>query len=161
MEEIAELSPTDVVKKTQIMVELFNIHAEEESYWHQRSHARWLLHGDQNTAYFHRIANGRKRRNTVHSLDNDGVLVEGTKELLAHATDYSKNLFGPAPGNLFKLSPSLWSEEDTLNEQDNNDLTRPFTVEEIKKMLCSLWRLTVHLVRIIFLRSFTNIVGRW
>jgi hypothetical protein len=32
MEEIAELSPTDVVKKTQIMVELFNIHAEEESY---------------------------------------------------------------------------------------------------------------------------------
>jgi hypothetical protein len=61
MEEIAELSPTDVVKKTQIMVELFNIHAEEESYWHQRSHARWLLHGDQNTAYFHRIANGRKK----------------------------------------------------------------------------------------------------
>jgi hypothetical protein len=32
MEEIAELSPTDVVKKSQIMVELFNIHAEEESY---------------------------------------------------------------------------------------------------------------------------------
>jgi hypothetical protein len=78
---------------------------------------------------------GGKRINIVHSLDNNGVLVEGTKELLAHATDYYKNLFGPAPGNLFKLSPSLWSEEEMLNEQDNNDLTRPFTVEEIKKCI--------------------------
>jgi hypothetical protein len=36
---------------------------------------------------------------------------------------------------LFKLSPNLWSEEEMLNEQDNNDLTRPFTVEEVKNAL--------------------------
>jgi mannosylglycoprotein endo-beta-mannosidase len=87
MEENVALSPDDVLR---IMVELYNIHAEEESYSHQRSHARWLLHGDQNTSYFHKIANGRKRRNYVHSLDDNGVLVEGTYNLLEHATAYYK-----------------------------------------------------------------------
>jgi mannosylglycoprotein endo-beta-mannosidase len=130
-EEKKELTPEEVVTKTQIMVDLYNIHAEEESYWHQRSHARWLLHGDQNTSYFHKIANGRKQRNTVHSLNDNGVLVEGTRDLLKHATDYYKKLFGPAPGNMFNLSPTLWTEDETLNVADNADLTRPFTVEEI------------------------------
>jgi hypothetical protein len=50
MEENATLSPDDVARKTYIMVELYNIHAKEEPYWHQRSHARWLLHGDHNTS---------------------------------------------------------------------------------------------------------------
>jgi hypothetical protein len=67
-----------------------------------------LLLGDQNTSYFHKIANGRKRKNTVHSLDDQGVLVEGTDNLLKHATSYYKELFGPAPGNMFDISPGLW-----------------------------------------------------
>jgi hypothetical protein len=39
---------------------LCNIHGKEKISWHQRSHARQLLHGDQNTSYFNKIANGRK-----------------------------------------------------------------------------------------------------
>jgi hypothetical protein len=132
------LAPEKVVKKTQIKVELYNIHAEEESYWHQISHARWLLHGDQNTSYSRKIANGRKKRNTVHSLDDNGVLVEGMGDLLIHATDYYKKWFGPAPSNMFNLSPNLWTDEETLNAADNADLTRPFTTEEIKKALFSM-----------------------
>lgn len=132
------MTPEEVVNKTQIMVDLYNIHVEEESYWHQRTHARWILHGDQNTSNFYKIANGRKRRNTVHSLDDNGVLVEGTGNLLNHATYYYKKLFGPPPGNMFNLSPTLWTEDETLNSIDNADLSRPFTVEEIKKALFSM-----------------------
>jgi hypothetical protein len=64
VEEIDELSPDDVVGKTKIMVELYNIHVDEESYWRQQSHARSLRQGDQNSSYFHKIANGIKK----HSL---------------------------------------------------------------------------------------------
>jgi 2'-5' RNA ligase len=64
LEESDELTPDDVVRKMEIMVEQYNIHVDEESYWHQRSHARWLLQGVQNTSYFHKIANGRKRKKT-------------------------------------------------------------------------------------------------
>jgi hypothetical protein len=35
-------------------------------------------------------------------LDN-GSIIEGTVNLVKHGTDYYKNLFGPAPDNLFPI----------------------------------------------------------
>jgi mannosylglycoprotein endo-beta-mannosidase len=61
-----------------IMVELMEIYKEEELLWYQKSHEKWLLEGDLNTRYFHRVANGRKRKNTMISLDDNGVVIEGT-----------------------------------------------------------------------------------
>lgn len=70
---------------------------DEELFWHQKSHERWLLKGDNNTDFFHKVANGRCRKNTMHSLECDSFVTEGTKNLLAHATAFYKDLFGPAP----------------------------------------------------------------
>jgi mannosylglycoprotein endo-beta-mannosidase len=67
---------------------------QEETYWVNRCHENWLLKGDNNTSYFHKIANGRKRKNNVVSLENNGELIEGDENLLKHATDYYKELFG-------------------------------------------------------------------
>lgn len=94
-----------------------------------------MLKGDLNTDYFHKIANGRKRKNTIHSLRVGEVEVVGTDNLIAHATKYYKELFGPAPGNQFHLDPDTWSEEEKLNEADNIDLCREFTETEVKEAL--------------------------
>jgi hypothetical protein len=130
-EEYDALSSEDFIRKTEVLIELQKIYADEELFWLQRSHERWLLEGDQNTAYFHRVTNGRRRKNLIHVLKDGNVNIEGTKNLLKHATDYYKSLFGPAPGNLLHLDESLWSSDENLNENDNLDLTGPFTVEEI------------------------------
>jgi hypothetical protein len=34
----------------------------EELYWRKRSNENWLLKGDKNTDYFHKNANGKKRK---------------------------------------------------------------------------------------------------
>jgi hypothetical protein len=78
------------------------------------------------------MANGRKRKNTSQSLDNNGVLIEGTKDLLQHAIECYKKLFCPAPANLFHLAHDLWTQDEKLNEYDNDDLTRPFLVIKLK-----------------------------
>jgi hypothetical protein len=57
-------------------VEHFNIFAEEKNIWYPRTHLRWLLEGDENVAYFHMLANERERRNTMHFVDDNGVLIE-------------------------------------------------------------------------------------
>jgi hypothetical protein len=66
-EELAEIErleeetilPTILLdRKTCLQAELLKIMEEEELYWHKRSNENWLLKGDNNTAYFHRKANG-------------------------------------------------------------------------------------------------------
>jgi hypothetical protein len=77
LEEMNDLSPELNLRKTNIHVKLFNLFAEEELLWYQRSHEKWLLEGDLNTSYFHRVANGRKRKNTMFSLKENDILIEG------------------------------------------------------------------------------------
>lgn len=137
-EEVAILSLGLFERKVQIQAEPDALYAEEELGWMQKSHENWILKGDNNTTYFHRISNGRKRKNTIYHLKNGEVNIEGTKNLLDHATSYYKELFGPSPGNFFSLSPDLWAAHEVLNDQDNEDLTRPFQMDELKDALFSM-----------------------
>jgi mannosylglycoprotein endo-beta-mannosidase len=60
--ESAPLSPSEYIRKTEILVELHNIYADEEIYWLQKTTERWLLKEDHNSAYFHIVANGRRQK---------------------------------------------------------------------------------------------------
>jgi hypothetical protein len=54
---------------------------------------------------------------------------------LKHATSYYKSLFGPGEGDAIDVDPSLWHEESKVNMQENYELTKPFSEEEIKYAL--------------------------
>ena len=82
--------------------------------------------------YFHRIANGRKRRNLIIRLENGDKNIEGDAELLAHATEFYKNLFGPELGNTFPLDLALWDDGEKVSEAENDILCQPFSEDEIK-----------------------------
>jgi len=77
-------------------------------------------------------------KNTIHSLTNGETFIEGTKNLLNHATAFYKELFGLAKGNLFHLSIDRWSSDEKLSVDDNIILTSVFTEEEVKKALFSM-----------------------
>jgi hypothetical protein len=121
-------------EKGEIQYKLMKIYEEEEMYWFSRSSEKWLLEGDNNTAYFHRVANGRKRKNTMYSLKKDDINIQGTADLLVHATEYYKQLFGPGEGNKMQLADDIWSAEEKLSEADNRALLEPFT-EEVQSTL--------------------------
>jgi hypothetical protein len=57
---------------------------------------------------------------------------------LQHETKYYKDLFGPAPSNMFRLDPNLWKPEEKLNVEDNENLCRHFTIDEVEKALFSM-----------------------
>jgi DNA-binding PadR family transcriptional regulator len=100
LEEDNLLFVDQMARKTQLMHDLIKINEEEELYWFKRLREKWVLEGDNSTEFFRRVANRRKRRNTIISLEDGSNTIEGDDNLLAHATEYYKNLFGPAPGNL-------------------------------------------------------------
>jgi hypothetical protein len=124
-------------RKGEIQFKLMKIYEEEELYWFSRSSEKWLLEGDNNTAYFHRVANGRRRKNTMYSLKKDDIHIQGTADLLTHATEYYKMLFGPGEGNLMQLADSVWSVQEKLSDEDNIKLTEPFSEEDNIKVVCT------------------------
>jgi hypothetical protein len=112
IEEDNVLSLQQMQRKVEINSCLLKILEEEELYWHKRSHEKWLHEGDNNTEYFHRVANGRKRKNTIISLASDGGVIEGVDNLINHATDFYKNLFGETQSCTIKLDESLWGGDE-------------------------------------------------
>jgi hypothetical protein len=107
----------------------------EESYWHQRSREKWLLQGDSNTAFFHKMSNGCKRKRTIFSLKDGDKIIQGTPDLLDHATAFYKNLFGPAIDYGIRLANDTWSAEEKMDDLDRESMDRPFSEEEIKNTI--------------------------
>jgi hypothetical protein len=105
LEEKGALPAQLLERKTFIQAEILRSAVEEELYWHKRSNSTWLLKGDNNTDYFHRIANGKKRKNAIFSLQHGEITIEGEKEILVHATNYYKDLFGPSDNPKMKNGP--------------------------------------------------------
>jgi hypothetical protein len=110
LEELNGLDAEQVILKTKLISENLELLDQEESYLFNRSHEQWLLKGDNNTSYFYRIANGRKRKNIVISLEHDGNTIEGDENLLKHATEYYAELFGPEVEHNVQIYQSLWNE---------------------------------------------------
>jgi hypothetical protein len=94
-----------------------------------------LLQGDNNTSFFHRIANGRKRKRTMFSLKDGSDTIQGTLGLLELATKLYKNLFGPVVDTGVRLNDSVWEEDEKLDDTNRENLDMPFTEEEIDEVI--------------------------
>jgi hypothetical protein len=73
------ISLGQVERKVQLHALLLAMHEEEEMYWFKRAHEKWVHEGDNNTEYFHRIANGRKRKNSILVFTNEGEEIRGVR----------------------------------------------------------------------------------
>lgn len=51
--------------------ECIKILRQEDEYWMKRSKAHWLKNGDANTKFFHVVASGRKKKNSIEKLKGD------------------------------------------------------------------------------------------
>lgn len=114
------------------------------------SHFKSLMYCDYHDYISQCIINGREKY-IMYSLYSDGTLVEGTDNILKHATTQYRDLFGPAPRNLFAISPDLWNEDERINESDNMSLLDLFLRKKLS-MLCLLWRI-IKLMVLIQLRK--------
>lgn len=67
IEQYEGLTDVQYQERYRLEEELESIITEEQIYWQQRGGEQWILHGDANTAYFHLIANGKKRKKKYHT----------------------------------------------------------------------------------------------
>jgi hypothetical protein len=80
--------------RTDSTVMLDQIYLDEETYWQQRARLKWLLEGDMNTIFFHMVANNRRRKNLILSLQINDTININITDITLHILGYLKNLLG-------------------------------------------------------------------
>jgi hypothetical protein len=89
--------------RTDSTVILDQIYLDEETYWQQRVRLKWLLEGDMNTIFFHMVANNRRRKNLILSLQINDTINFNITDITSHILGYFKNLLGNEEKKLVSL----------------------------------------------------------
>ncbi|KAK1648056.1 hypothetical protein QYE76_065861 [Lolium multiflorum] len=155
------LSDDALSKQRELQIQIENLLEQEEIYWVQRGRANWLRHGDQNTAFFHRFASGRRKRNFIKQLTNEsGNIIDDQDQMMDIASGYFQHLFtsevqDPDQGVIDKVLPCVTNEM-------NDILTAPYTREEVKKAMFNIGDLKApgpDGLHAIFYKRFWHIIG--
>ncbi|XP_022042256.1 uncharacterized protein LOC110944921 [Helianthus annuus] len=96
----------------------------------QRSRVRWAMHGDDNTAYFHGVINGRKAVNAIQGILVDGVWVSKPSLVKREILKFFREHFSEA----LRVRPTLRC--DNINKvplELVDELIQPFSKEDIKE----------------------------
>ncbi|KAK1300868.1 hypothetical protein QJS10_CPB13g01356 [Acorus calamus] len=129
-EEVAMLDKTARNTRGAAKGELAEILKTEEIEWRQKSKALWLHAGDNNTKFFHRAANQRRRANRITQINIEGRLWEEQSEIRANLVEHFKRAFSKRRG----WKPT-WEDPELpkLGAEQREFLEAPFSEIEIHR----------------------------
>ncbi|OAY85604.1 hypothetical protein ACMD2_24263 [Ananas comosus] len=99
--------------------------------WKTRAKQRWLKEGDGNTKFFHAVANGRKRVNSIEVIEDNGRYISREEQKRSYFLNKFKQLF--CRQDMRSWHHGDWSELYKTSRVSNPELlTAPFSMEEVK-----------------------------
>ena len=130
-EDLSGLSHEDQTRRTRIKGEITHLASLEISR-RQKSRLLFVKEGDNNTRFFHRVANSHRRTNYLRGIEVDGVLYEDEDEVRSKVVHFYQSLY--TESNTW--CPSMDGLEFTSIEKDERlELERDFSKEEVVKVL--------------------------
>jgi hypothetical protein len=114
---------------------LVNLYQKEENYWRQRSHIKWTVEGDANTAYFHAIANGQRRKCAITSLSTPSGPITDQQDIQSHVYAFYRELMGTEEPQLITLISSLWDVDSQVSNAENVAFSLTFSHQELDEVL--------------------------
>ena len=127
-EEEFGLSDAESCERVEARSEVENLLSLEEISWRQKSRMLWIKEGDNNTKFFHKMANSRRRFNHLSFLEVDGVIYEEETKIAAQVVNFYKNLYQESE----EWRPFVEGLEfDQIDGSERDWLERRFEKEEI------------------------------
>ena len=76
-----------------VVGELDNLAHLEETSWRQKSRVFWLKEGNNNTKFFHKMANSNRRRNYMKTVEVDDIVHETDQEIRDNVVSFYEDLY--------------------------------------------------------------------
>ena len=92
-EGVLGLTETERDERYEVRSQVEHLLSLEETSWRQKSRMLCIKEGDNNTKFFHKIANSHKRYNHLSFLEVDGVIYEDRAEIAAQVVQFYKTLY--------------------------------------------------------------------
>ena len=92
-EELGGLSLADRDRRKVVLSELDKLAHLEETSWKQKSRVLWLKKGDNNTRFFHKMANFNRRHNFMKRVEVGGVIHENASAIKDNVVCFYENLY--------------------------------------------------------------------
>ena len=96
-----------------------------------RAKVRKIVQQDNNTQFFHMIANGKHRKKRNFQLEQDEGTILGQENLKLYISNYYKQLFGPPEDNFVSMDESRVEDVPQLVADENDILIAPFSEKEV------------------------------
>ncbi|XP_039117657.1 uncharacterized protein LOC120253385 [Dioscorea cayenensis subsp. rotundata] len=136
LKEARNLSLGELAQELHLLNSLEDIRKQEEINWRQRSRLQWLQEGDENTKFFHSMANGRKCRNLIPGFFHESRLISNPKAVGRMFVNRFQQQFGSK--RTWRLKVDLSKLLAHKRHVDLTGLDRPFTMIEVKDAVFSL-----------------------
>jgi hypothetical protein len=128
LEEDEQLSLEDKLARDHLKSDFEHVLLMDEITWRQKSWALWLREGDNNTRFFHRIANSTRRFNTIFRLLLDGAVTSDQTKIGDGLVNFYSQIFMDDEVRRPLLDGLSFS---TIDEADCAALDRPFSEDEV------------------------------
>ena len=87
------LSEVELGERAVLRSQIQNLLSLEEVSWRQKLRMLCIKEGDNNTKFFHEVANSRRRYNHISMLEMNGVIYEDESKKADQAVQFYKNLY--------------------------------------------------------------------
>jgi hypothetical protein len=134
-ESLGGLSPFERDQRGAYILELEKLAHLEEISWRQKSRVLWLKERDNNTKFFHQMANSNRRRNFMEKVDVDGIVLDTDSDIRERVVQFHESLYQekePWRPTIEGLDFSM------ISDVDKNLLERRFDKEEILQVITDL-----------------------
>ena len=127
-ERVLGLTEMERNEKFEVRSQVEHLLSLEEISWRQKSRMLCIKEGDNNTKFFHKMANSHRRYNYLSVLEADGVIYEDEVEVAAQVVQFYKTLYQES-GECRPFVEGL--EFDQIGEVERGWLERSFEKDEI------------------------------
>uniref|UniRef100_A0A2N9IL89 Reverse transcriptase zinc-binding domain-containing protein n=1 Tax=Fagus sylvatica TaxID=28930 RepID=A0A2N9IL89_FAGSY len=126
------LTPKEQVSCEACKSELEKLALLEEVSWRQKSRVLWLKEGDNNTKFFHQMANSHRRNNYMERVEVDGAVFEVESEVKAKVIQFYVSLYQEQES----WRPTVDGLDfDMIFEEEQTLLERKFDREEVLQIV--------------------------